>query len=307
MAATVEETTTRRRAGGRSARREMRQAETASPAVWPGITGGAYRPLSQRDMERVHGTALDMLETIGMADPIPALVEAAEARGCKVSNDGRLCFPCALVEDVVAGAAHLILIYSADGKHDIELGGSRVHFGVGGEAVWVLDFKKQTYRPSQLVDIYDAARLCDRLDHVHRFGNILVATDLPDWYEFAVNRAYACIAGTTKMLTLTILAPEYIEPIINMCDMVLGRDGAYLDKPFGMMGGCPIVSPLAYGEDNSSVIAEATRLGITTMSVIASQAGATTPVALAQNTAETQASLVLVNLIRPGSPLVFGN
>ncbi len=309
--AAVEETTIRRRAGGRNARREKRQAETASPAVWPGITGGAYRPLSQRDMVRVHDTALDMLETIGMADPIPALVEAAAAKGCKVSSDGRLRFPRALVEDVVAGAAHRFPIYSVDGKHDIELGGSRVHFGVGGEAVSVLDFEDQRYRPSQLVDIYDAARLCDRLDHVHRFGNILVATDLPDWYEFAVNRTYACIAGTTKTLTLTIMVPAYIESIINMCDMVLGRGGAYLDKPFGMMGGCPIVSPLAYGADNSSVIAEAARLGITTMSVIASQAGATAPAALAgalaQNTAETLASLMLVNLIRPGSPMVFGN
>ena len=40
----------RRREGGRDARRTKRQAQTTSPAVWPGIRGGSYKPLSEHDI-----------------------------------------------------------------------------------------------------------------------------------------------------------------------------------------------------------------------------------------------------------------
>ena len=300
-----------RRRAGRKARKEKREAATVSSAVWPGVEGGTYRPLSRRDMERINDTALTMLETIGMAAAIPEVVDAAAAKGCKLDSDGRLRFPRSLVEDLIAGAAHSFTLRALDSDHDVELGGDRVHYCIAGEAVSVLDFNDQRYRPSTLLDIYDTARLADTLEHVHRYGNMLVATDLPDHFEFAVNRTYACFAGTNKAMTLSMLRPDFFEPIIAMCDIVMGGEGRYLKNPVGMAGGCPIVSPLAFGEDNSAVICKSARLGIPTMSVIASQAGATAPAALAgalaQNTAETLAALVMVNLIRPGHPMIFGN
>jgi trimethylamine--corrinoid protein Co-methyltransferase len=300
------------RSGGHTARRALRETGPRKVAVGPGIAGGAYRPLSQRDMERVHGTVLDVLENIGMAGALPVVVDAARAKGCVLDDRGRLRFPRALVEDVIAGAARGFTVRALDPRHDVDLSGTRVHFGIGGEAIFVVDWATGRYRPSTLLDIYDAARLTDRLEHIHRFGAILVPTDVSDdLYEFAVNRTYACLAGTAKTTMLTVLKPEYLDAIIALCDTILGAEGAYLARPFCTVGGCPIVSPLAYGDDNSAVIVAAAQRGITTTAVIASQAGATAPAALAgalvQNTAETLAALLMVNLIRPGHPMIFGN
>jgi trimethylamine--corrinoid protein Co-methyltransferase len=263
-------------------------------------------------MERVHGTVLDVLQNIGMAGALPPLIEAATAKGCTLDSRGRLHFPRALVEDIVAGAARGFTLRALDPRHDVDLGGSRVHFTIGGEAISVVDWATGRYRPSTLLDIYDCARLADGLEHIHRFGAILVPTDISnDLYEFAINRTYACLSGTTKTSGLTVLKPDYLNAIIALCDTILGSEGAYLERPFCSVGGCPIVSPLTYGEDNSGVVIAATRRGITTTSVIASQAGATAPAALAgalvQNTAETLAALLMVNLIRPGHPMIFGN
>ena len=72
--------TTQRRARRRGTGPAAGQASPA-PAVAPGQVGGVYRPLGDRDMERIHATALDVLENIGMADPIPELRELALARG----------------------------------------------------------------------------------------------------------------------------------------------------------------------------------------------------------------------------------
>ncbi len=60
-------------------RRGRKQRHDNSPptsAVRPGMTGGRYKPLTEREIERIHQTALDVLENIGMGDPIPILAMA---------------------------------------------------------------------------------------------------------------------------------------------------------------------------------------------------------------------------------------
>ena len=94
----------RRASGGRSARLAARSQGPKKGAVGPGLSGGAYRPLSDHDVQRIHERALDVLENIGMGDAFPAFREIALAKGCTLNEHGRLCFPRALIEDIVAGA-----------------------------------------------------------------------------------------------------------------------------------------------------------------------------------------------------------
>ncbi len=49
--------------------------------VRPGQLGGRFKPLTDRDVERIHDTALSLLDEIGMANPIPALLERAMHNG----------------------------------------------------------------------------------------------------------------------------------------------------------------------------------------------------------------------------------
>jgi trimethylamine--corrinoid protein Co-methyltransferase len=69
---TVVEEISRRR-GGREARKALRARPIPreEAAVRPGMEGGQYKPLSQRDMERIHETALNLLEKVGLAQAIP--------------------------------------------------------------------------------------------------------------------------------------------------------------------------------------------------------------------------------------------
>ncbi|MBU54994.1 MAG: methyltransferase [Acidiferrobacteraceae bacterium] len=295
----------------RGSRRKTQHRKEIKPAIWPGLEGGAYKPLSEADMGRIHASALDILADIGMGGTIPVIVEAARGKGLNLDSDGRLRFPRSFTEDIIANACHSFTLRAIDEKHNIDLGGAKVHFSAAGEAVSMLDFHSGKYRPSTLLDIYDTARLVDTLDNVHRYGNVLVPTDIEDLREFALNRTYATLAATGKLLGLTVMKPEYFDDVIAMLDMIVGSEGDYLKSPFGLIGACPVISPLTYGEDSAALICEATCRGIPTMSVIAGQAGATAPAslagALAQNTAETLASLIMVNLIRPGHPMIFGN
>jgi trimethylamine--corrinoid protein Co-methyltransferase len=292
---------------GRKARLEKPPEQSAVAA---GFAGGQYRPLGDADIQNVHRTILDVLENIGMADPILIVREKGLERGCTLDKDGRLLFPRALVEDMIAQAPGELVFFGQDERFDLDLSGRRVHTYGGGEAVTILDPGSRTYRPSTLMDVYDAARLVDKLDNIHAFSRLVVATDMQGRLACDINTAYASVAGTAKHTALTFGDHRNIEPTLEMLYMVAGGKDKFHERPFAHGGGCPVISPLRYGADNAEVCVESVKFGAPVWVVVAPQAGATAPAALAgalvQVMAEAIASMLMINVVHPGHPVIVG-
>lgn len=299
------------RSGGRAARLAARAARGRSSAVYPGLPGGKYQVLSEADMERIHEAVLEVLETVGMADATPEVTSLALEHGCVRHESGRLLFPRALVDDTIARAAREIVMVSRDGKSELRVGGEKVHFATSGEAISIFDPETRSYRPSTLLDIYDCARLVDMLEHIHQFGQTCVATEMEDPTERDVSIAYALAAGTMKTSGMSISGAKNLKTVIALYDMIMGGEGRFVERPFCSIAGCcPVVSPLRFAEDSLTTLVESVRLGLIGDIAIAGQAGATAPVTLAgalvQSLAETLACLCVVNMVRPGAPMMFG-
>ncbi len=302
-----------RRAGGRSARHEARASALPDDIkpVKPGFEGGRYKPLTEAEVEKIHKGALDVLANIGMGEVPDILVEKATEQGCTYDDRGRLLFSHAFVEDILAGAARGITFHGRDPKHDIEITGRRVYFGTGGAAVRTLDFDNNSYRPSTLADLYDFARLADNLENISWFTRNVVATDVEDIMELDINTAYAIAAGTTKPIGTSFFTGEYVYPVVEMFDTMLGGEGEFRKRPFCKAHVSPVVSPLRYGEDAVSVALAAIDVGMPINEIIAPQSGATGPAPLAamlvQSLAETLAGLIMVNIFSKGHPTIFSN
>ena len=305
--------TAKRRQGGRRARHALRAAKPAveEAPVRPGHKGGRYRPLSDGEVKTIHQAVLNVLAEIGMAEVPPVVTQAAQAKGARLNDEGRLCFPRAFVEDIITGAGRNFVLHGRNPKHDLEIAGTKVYYGTGGAAVRTLDLESETYRPSTLADLYDFARLVDCLDNVCWFTRCVVATDVPDILDLDVNTAYAICAGTEKHVGTSFSLGEHIPPVVAMFDEVLGGAGRFEKRPFCKVHISPVVSPLRYGEDAVGVTLAAIEAGMPINSIIAAQSGATAPAPLAgmlvQTVAETLAGLILVNLFAPGHPVVFSN
>ncbi len=301
-----------RRGGGRAARKAARLApEVEIDPCPPGQIGGAYRPLSESKLLAICNEAFRVLEDIGMSEVPRVVQEQALAQGARLNELGRLCYPRAMVEDIIDGAAKSFIYHGRDPKHDFEVGGDKVYFGTGGAAVQTLDRKSGLYRPSTLTDLYDFTRLIDTLPNVSWFTRCCVATDIPDNYDLDINTAYALLAGTTKPVGTSFTMPEYVAPVIEMFDMALGGEGRFKERPFCKAHISPVISPLRYGEDAVGVTLECIRLGVPINAIVAAMSGATAPATpagfLVQSTAETLAALVMVNLFAPGYPMIFSN
>jgi len=292
---------------GRKARLEK---PPVAAAIKAGMTGGTYQPLSEHDMAQMNDAILDVLEKIGMADPIPIVREHALKRGCFMNEQDRLCFPRALVEDVIAKSPSDLKFLGQDPVHDLDLGGLGVNTYGGGEAVNMLDVGADSYRPSTLLDLYDMARLVDKMDNVHAFSRLIVATEIEDQLACDISTAYVSAAGTAKHTALTFNDVSNVQPTLEMLHMMVGGEKKWLERPFMHGGGCPVISPLRYGQDNSEVCIEATKFGAPVWIVVAPQAGATAPAALAgavvQCVAEALASLLQIDMVHPGYPVIVG-
>ena len=89
------------------------------------------------------------------------MVKRVVAKGGRLTPDGRLLFPKALVEDVIAAARSDIVLHGRRPGLEIEPIGDRVCMGSGGAAPSIIDLETGRYRPATARDLYDAARLVD--------------------------------------------------------------------------------------------------------------------------------------------------
>jgi trimethylamine---corrinoid protein Co-methyltransferase len=301
-----------RRSGGRAARKALRTAPLAQNLrpVRPGLEGGQYRPLSDEGVTRIHQAALDALEEIGLADAPPSGVEIMTNAGAVLGDDGRIRFPRALVEDMLAKAARGITLCARDPAFDLDLSGSRVHYGTAGAAVHVVDVLTRDYRQSTAQDLYDAARLTQALDNIHFFQRAMVCRDIPDNYEMDTNTLYACCAGTTKHVGTSFSDPAHVPGCFELLHMIAGSEEAWRARPFVSNSNCFVVPPMKFATESCLTMEACIRAGMPMLLLSAGQAGATAPAPLAaaivQAVAECLAGVVYVNAISPGHPAVFG-
>ena len=304
--------TDKRRLGGRAARKALRAAPLAEEdkAVRPGMLGGRFAPLSESQMHQVNEAVMDVLENLGLSQAIPSCIELITRAGGKYTSEGRLTFPRSLVEDTIADACRNYVLCGRDPKHDMELSGTKVYFGTAGAAVHVVDLDTREYRESTLADLYDIARIVDRMEHIHFFQRSVVCRDIEDPLEMDLNTCYAAISGTSKHVGSSWVLPENFDKTMEMLHMVAGGEDKWRARPFVSCSSCFVVPPLRFAEDACDVLESSVRAGMPILLLAAGQAGATSPASLAgsvvQEVAETLAGLVYVNLISKGHPAILG-
>ena len=300
------------RRGGREARRAARAAPLAENLrpVRPGMEGGRYRPLDAPDVARIHQAALDVLEHVGMADAPPSGVDLLTAAGARLETNGRITFPRALVEDVIAGAGRHFVLHGQHPRHDMEPWGQKVYFGTAGAAVCMVDARTGSYRDSTVKDLYDIARTVDALEHVHFFQRSVVCRDIPIPFEMDFNTCYAAVRGTAKHVGTSWGEPDHMQPSLDMLHLIAGGEKQWRARPFVSQSNCFVVPPLRFAPEACRCLEVAVRAGMPVFLVSAGQAGATSPAAIAgslvQEIAECLAGLVYVNAVQKGAPAIMG-
>lgn len=300
------------RSGGRAARTALRAAKLTEDLrpIRAGMSGGNYNPLSESEVHAIHQAALTALEEIGLADAPPSGIEYMTKAGAILGDDGRLRYPRALVEDMLAKAHKDLTLCARDPKFDLDLTGNRVHFGTAGAAVHMVDVEGRNYRECGVQDLHDAAKLVHQLDNIHFLQRPMVCRDIPDNREMDLNTIYATVSGTMKHIGTSFTEPDFVPDAFEMLHMIAGGEDAWRARPFVSNSNCFVVPPMKFATESCQVMEKCIAGGMPVLLLSAGQAGATAPApiagAIVQAVAECLAGVVYVNSIKPGHPAIFG-
>ena len=281
----------------------------AAPAMSAGLVGGCLTPLTSPEVAQIVSAALDILEQIGIADAPEGLAQALVAEGARLSPEGRLCFPRAMVEDAIDRAPRRVDLPGFRDGSGLTVGEQHVHVGTGGAAVQVLGSNGSDFRDATLADLLTLMQVLDASPNIHYGVRPVIARDVTDPLELDINTAFACLKGTAKPIGVSFQSPESLDAVVRLFDAALGGEGAFRKRRFCMGVIVHVVPPLRFAPEGIEILEACVRAGMIPQICSAGQAGATSPVtlagALAQGLAECLAGLVVVDHVSAGAPCIY--
>lgn len=287
--------------------------ETLTTEIKPGtrgIRGGKLKVLEDKDVKKIHKTSIQLLTQVGFSEYSKEVRNVIESGGGHVNGDGRLCLSETSIKNSINQLTKNITLFSRDGLNDLILSTGQVYFGTGGASPMVRDLVNGDLRESSLVDVYNFARLIDRLDNIHFFSRPVVARDLEIDDLIAINTAYACLMGTKKHVIVSANSRHQVKQIAKLCFLIAGSKQKYMEKPFLSIHINHVVPPMRFSKEATEVLFECSIQGIPIMINTFGQMGASSPVTiagcLAQTNAETLAGMTLAYLLNPKIKALYG-
>ena len=136
----------------------------------------------------------------------------------------RLIYPPNLIKKTIAEHQRVVLLAGRVAENDLRVGGNNVYAGTGGAAPNLQNPKTNQYVPSKLKDLYDAARLADRLPNISFFSRSLVAGDIENPLDFDLSTAAASLAGTSKHVMVQASHWSHVTEIAALCYKIAGGE-----------------------------------------------------------------------------------
>lgn len=275
-----------------------------------GIAGGSYKPLAEEALNKVHQTAMRIIEEVGFeVNSEEALSLFRKAGAWTDGENHRVRLPQEKALELIKTAPSEILLCGKDEKNDIHLGGKRVYAGTGGTALYIYEPDRDEQRPATLEDLKRIAKLVDNLDNIHLFLLPTYPNELPV-ERVDVNRFFAGLDNTSKHVMGGVYTIEGVERVVRMAEMVAGSRESLRARPLISMIACSM-SPLKLDGHYGDLLITIARSGIPVVCPAEPLCGATSPVTLAGNliiqTVDSLMGVMLTQIANPGTPAIFGS
>lgn len=275
-----------------------------------GVLGGAYRPLSEGGMSRIHDAAMKIFEEVGVQINSDMALDLFRKSGASIDEETRrVRLPREMVMELIGKAPQEIVLQGRVQRNKVVLGGSRVYAGTGGTALNVLDRVTGNKRQARLQDIREFARLVDHLDNVHIFMLPTYPNDIPKEHV-DVNRFFAGLDNCRKPIVGGVYSVEGVKRVIRMAQMIAGSPKALRERPILAMVTCTI-SPFKIDALYGDMLVHIAKARVPVICPAEPLSGATAPVTLAGTltvqVVDSLAGVIISQLASPGTPAVFGS
>jgi trimethylamine---corrinoid protein Co-methyltransferase len=265
--------------------------------------------ITPEQVERVHEASLEILENIGLLVRNQKAREVFARHGCVNESSSELVkFPRAVVEELRAVFPPTFTFRGRDPRFDRTIPGEGPLVVTGSSAPNILDPVTRCERRSTSADIANIAYLINELPGYDVFSISTLADDAPEGH-FTLARLYPALKNCLKPVRSTATDLEDAKMMLELAYLIAGSEAAYRERPFVTHHFCPVVSPLTMDHSSTELVMFFAEQGLPVYGSVVPNAGLTSPLTLAgtlaQGNAEFLASSVLMQMVRPETPLIY--
>jgi len=266
--------------------------------------------LSEGQVEQLDAAAFRILETIGIQVTSPEAVELFRRAGARVDGEaGRLRLPRELVRHALSTAPGAYTLHARNPLNDVHIGGDDCALMPAGGPPYVRDLDG-VRRPGTFADFEALTRLSAMSPEIHVLARKVVeAQDVPVAIRHLECWRAALLLGDKPITAGFVGGRPEAQDALEMLAAVFGGESALDGHPVAQCS-LNVNSPLLFDRAMVEGLLEFARLGqpvIVTPFVMAGVMGpATLAGALAQHNAEVLAGVTLTQLVRPGTPVLYG-
>jgi trimethylamine--corrinoid protein Co-methyltransferase len=263
--------------------------------------------LDQAQVEQLHLASMSILEETGLDFMDEEALDIWQKAGADVDRANQhVHLDRGLVLEAVAKAPQTFTWHARNPAHDVLIGRNAIAFAPNSGMVYISDLESGRRRASYS-DFKTFLKLAQMINVLHFAGSELVAaSDVPPTVRH-LKRVEAAFTLTDK--AVRDVAHGRIIPAdnIKMAQIVFGEP---LDEKPVIGGVINVNSPLRFDKrmlGGMITYARAGQINIITPFILA---GAMSPItmisALAQQNAEALAGIALTQLVKPGTPVIYG-
>ncbi len=259
-----------------------------------------WKVISDQDVEAIHQATLRILSEVGIVLDHPQVCATLIESGCEKFED-RMLIPPDLVEHCLSQCGKTFSITGRNKKR-ITIGDGLLHWHNLGGARDVFEPSSGKARSATIQDVRDSTCLLDALDQVTTITPFFTPVNVPGELMSLAMYRHALPFTTKPLQGPGVQTAREVRYAAEMAQVI-----GSIEEVFSLS--VSPVSPLTFSNNIVAAMIEIAKLGIPFGSLPCPTAGTTAPFslagALAQQNAEVLASLVIVQLINPGLPIIY--
>lgn len=213
-----------------------------------------------------------------------------------------------LVDRALASVPRSFGLYDCSGRQTNDFTGDNVHFTPGSSALNYLDPHTHTMRRPLTGDYVRYVKVVEQLPHIASQSTAMIPADVADAFSDSY-RLFLSLLHSAKPVVTGTFTIESFEVMKNLLVAVRGSGRALAEKPLAVFSCCP-TSPFKWSDVTSQNVLDCAEHSIPVEFIAMPLAGFVAPVTLVgtliQHTAETLSGIVLSQLARPGTPVLYG-
>ena len=267
--------------------------------------------LSKDEIYDIHVASLEVLEYVGATFHSKEALKICDKYGAKVDYEKlNVKIPAYMIEELVRKAPNKYWLYGREPASNVEIGGKNQFLAQAGDFNYVIDMDTGERRLGLLQDYENFVRIGDALENIPiPYGMVRYPYDVPENQQH-VELWMAQYKNTPAPLPMFCENLDTTRDCLELATVAAGGEEELRKKPC-LAGVISADSPLQFDAKLTESVIECASFGLPTISGPMDITGATAPLTLAGTMVQTNATILagicLVQIINPGTGVVYSD